>query len=70
MHLGYTLPEAEQLLEGAAGRDAEELIGAALRAAGTAGSGMSLARDPNFAGGLDDPLAADPIAEARLGGRR
>jgi Holliday junction DNA helicase RuvA len=35
MHLGYTLPEAEQLLEGAAGETPEELIGAALRAAGT-----------------------------------
>jgi len=35
MHLGYTLPEAEKLLEGATGETPEELIGAALRAAGT-----------------------------------
>jgi Holliday junction DNA helicase RuvA len=31
MHLGYTLTEAERLLEGAEGQSAEELIGAALR---------------------------------------
>ena len=35
MHLGYTLLEAEKLLEGAAGETPEELIGAALRSAGT-----------------------------------
>ena len=29
---------------------------------------MSVARDPNFGGGLDDPIIAEPIAEARLGG--
>jgi Holliday junction DNA helicase RuvA len=34
MHLGYSLAEAEKLLEGAAGETPEELIGAALRAAG------------------------------------
>jgi holliday junction DNA helicase RuvA len=33
MHLGYTLTEAERLLEGADGETAEELIGAALRQA-------------------------------------
>ena len=33
MHLGYTLTEAERLLEGAQGESAEELIGAALRGA-------------------------------------
>jgi Holliday junction resolvasome RuvABC DNA-binding subunit len=33
MHLGYTLTEAEQLLDGAEGDSAEELIGAALRRA-------------------------------------
>jgi holliday junction DNA helicase RuvA len=38
MHLGYTLTEAEGLLEGAKGESAEELIGAALRRAGD-GSG-------------------------------
>jgi Holliday junction DNA helicase RuvA len=31
MHLGYTLTEAEELLDGAEGESAEELIGAALR---------------------------------------
>ena len=31
MHLGYTLPEAERLLDGAEGQSAEELISAALR---------------------------------------
>ena len=35
MHLGYTLTEAERLLDGAEGESAEELIGAALRAAPT-----------------------------------
>jgi Holliday junction DNA helicase RuvA len=35
MHLGYTLLEAEKLLENAAGETPEELIGAALRSAGT-----------------------------------
>jgi holliday junction DNA helicase RuvA len=34
MHLGYTLTEAEKLLDGAEGESAEDLIGAALRAAG------------------------------------
>jgi len=38
MHLGYTLTEAESLLDGAEGESAEELIGAALRRAGD-GSG-------------------------------
>jgi holliday junction DNA helicase RuvA len=33
MHLGYTLTEAERLLEGAEGDSAEELIGSALRRA-------------------------------------
>ena len=33
MHLGYTLTEAERLLDGAKGESAEELIGAALRRA-------------------------------------
>jgi holliday junction DNA helicase RuvA len=33
MHLGYTLTEAERLLEGAEGESAEELIGVALRRA-------------------------------------
>jgi Holliday junction DNA helicase RuvA len=33
MHLGYTLTEAERLLDGAEGKSAEELIGAALRRA-------------------------------------
>jgi Holliday junction DNA helicase RuvA len=33
MHLGYTLAEAEKLLDGAEGESAEDLIGAALRAA-------------------------------------
>jgi Holliday junction DNA helicase RuvA len=33
MHLGYTLTEAEKLLDGAEGESAEDLIGAALRAA-------------------------------------
>jgi Holliday junction DNA helicase RuvA len=33
MHLGYTLTEAERLLEGAEGETAEDLIGAALRRA-------------------------------------
>jgi Holliday junction DNA helicase RuvA len=33
MHLGYTLTEAERLLDGAEGDSAEELIGAALRRA-------------------------------------
>lgn len=33
MHLGYTLTEAEKLLDGAKGDSAEELIGAALRRA-------------------------------------
>ena len=31
MHLGYTLTEAERLLDGAEGTSAEELISAALR---------------------------------------
>ena len=35
MHLGYTLPEAEELLAGAQGETPEDLIGSALRAAGT-----------------------------------
>ena len=35
MHLGYTLAEAEELLAGAAGDTPEELIGSALRAAGS-----------------------------------
>ncbi|MGH2950587.1 MAG: Holliday junction branch migration protein RuvA [Solirubrobacterales bacterium] len=34
MHLGYTLGEAERLLDGAAGESPEELIGSALRSAG------------------------------------
>jgi Holliday junction DNA helicase RuvA len=34
MHLGYTLAEADKLLEGAAGDSPEELISAALRRAG------------------------------------
>jgi len=34
MHLGYTLNEAERLLDGAVGESAEELIAAALRRAG------------------------------------
>jgi Holliday junction DNA helicase RuvA len=34
MHLGYTLSEADKLLDGAEGGSPEELIGAALRAAG------------------------------------
>jgi Holliday junction DNA helicase RuvA len=34
MHLGYTLSEADKLLDGAEGDSPEELIGAALRAAG------------------------------------
>jgi Holliday junction DNA helicase RuvA len=38
MHLGYTLTEAERLLDGAEGESAEELIGAALRRA-SEGSG-------------------------------
>jgi hypothetical protein len=39
MHLGYTLTEAERLLDGADGDSAEELIGAALRrAAGPSGA--------------------------------
>ncbi len=39
MHLGYTLTEAERLLEGAEGESAEELISAALRrAADTSGA--------------------------------
>jgi holliday junction DNA helicase RuvA len=33
MHLGYTLTEAERLLDGAEGQSAEELIGSALRRA-------------------------------------
>ena len=33
MHLGYTLSEAEKLLEGAAGETPEDLIGSALRSA-------------------------------------
>jgi hypothetical protein len=33
MHLGYTLTEAEQLLDRAEGESAEDLIGAALRRA-------------------------------------
>jgi len=35
VHLGYTLAEAEQLLAGAKGETPEELIGSALRSAGT-----------------------------------
>ena len=35
MHLGYTLAEAEELLAGAQGETPEDLIGSALRAAGT-----------------------------------
>ena len=35
MHLGYTLTEAEELLAGAKGETPEDLIGSALRAAGT-----------------------------------
>ncbi len=35
MHLGYTLTEAEELLTGAEGETPEDLIGSALRAAGT-----------------------------------
>ncbi|MGH2954832.1 MAG: Holliday junction branch migration protein RuvA [Solirubrobacterales bacterium] len=34
MHLGYTLSEADKLLDGAEGESPEELIGSALRAAG------------------------------------
>jgi Holliday junction DNA helicase RuvA len=34
MHLGYTLTEAERLLDGVEGESAEDLIGAALRRAG------------------------------------
>jgi hypothetical protein len=33
MHLGYTLSEAEGLLEGAEGESPEDLIGSALRKA-------------------------------------
>lgn len=36
MHLGYTLTEAEKLLDGAEGDSPEDLIGAALRGAGGA----------------------------------
>ena len=35
MHLGYTLTEAEKLLDGAEGETPEDLIGSALRSAGT-----------------------------------
>jgi hypothetical protein len=35
MHLGYTLAEAVELLAGAEGETPEDLIGSALRAAGT-----------------------------------
>jgi Holliday junction DNA helicase RuvA len=35
IHLGYTLTEAEELLAGAEGETPEDLIGSALRAAGT-----------------------------------
>jgi len=35
MHLGYTLAEAERLLDGATGETAEDLIGSALRSAGS-----------------------------------
>jgi Holliday junction DNA helicase RuvA len=35
MHLGYSLTEAEELLGGAQGETPEDLIGSALRAAGT-----------------------------------
>ena len=35
MHLGYTLTEAEALLDGAEGSSAEELINAALKRAAT-----------------------------------
>jgi len=41
MHLGYTLTEAERLLQGAAGERAEELIGAALRQAGEHGGAVA-----------------------------
>ena len=34
MHLGYTLNEAERLLDGAEGESPEDLIAAALRRAG------------------------------------
>jgi holliday junction DNA helicase RuvA len=37
MHLGYTITEAERLLDGVAGSSAEELIAAALRRAGERG---------------------------------
>jgi hypothetical protein len=37
MHLGYTLTEAERLLDGAEGESAEELIEAALRLAADGG---------------------------------
>ena len=36
MHLGYTITEAERLLEGVSGASAEELIASALRRAGAA----------------------------------
>ncbi len=39
VHLGYTLTEAEKLLDGAEGETPEELIGAALRRAGGAAGG-------------------------------
>jgi Holliday junction DNA helicase RuvA len=39
MHLGYTLTEAEKLLDGAEGESAEDLIGAALRAAASGARG-------------------------------
>ncbi len=35
MHLGYTLGEADKLLEGAEGETPEDMIGSALRSAGT-----------------------------------
>ena len=41
MHLGYTLTEAERLLEWAEGSSAEELIGAALRRAGEHGGAVA-----------------------------
>ena len=62
------LAEAEKLLERREGETPEELIGAALRGAGTQGGRVSVSRDPSIGGGgLDDPIATEPIAEARAG---
>ena len=74
MHLGYTLTEAERLLDGAEGESAEELIAAALRrAADGSGRGMSIERDPGIeqAGRRRRRRgdgAAERLADARLAG--